>query len=140
MHISGPNQMGKVSKYIFALVGSINLCLKEPDSTQNESAQIEQPVQRKRPKHAEILEYFDVGQKEQNQTKFWTFSHQQLHALVSRWVTATVRVAPIVTLLIQLLLTARRLTLGRNKLTPACNDPPSLSLISFYHTIYHTKI
>ena len=116
-----------MSKYIFALVGSINLCLKEPDSTQNESAQIEQPVQRKRPKHAEILEYFDVGLK-------------QLHALVSGWVTATVRVAPIVTLLIQLLFTARRQTLGRNKLTPACNDPPSLSLISFYHTIYHTKI
>jgi hypothetical protein len=55
-------------------VGSRNLRLTTPDSLQKESAQSDHPALRKRPKYAEILGYFNVVQKQQNQTTFWTFS------------------------------------------------------------------
>jgi hypothetical protein len=43
---------------------------KKPGSMQKESVQSNHPAWRKRPKCAEILGYFDVGQKHQNLTTF----------------------------------------------------------------------
>ena len=62
-------------------VGSLNLCLKMPDSMQKESAQSDHPIQRKRPKHAEILGYFGVGPNLLNPTTFWTFSQGRVVGL-----------------------------------------------------------
>ena len=56
------------------VVGTLNLYLKTPGTMQKESDQSDHPVMRKRPKCAVLLEYFDVGLKEQNRTTFWTFS------------------------------------------------------------------
>ena len=62
-------------------VGSLNLCLKKPDSLQKESAQSDHPAKRKRSKCAEILGYFAGGPKLQNSTTFWTFSQGRVIGL-----------------------------------------------------------
>ena len=41
---------------------------------EKESDQSDHPVLRKRPKRADLLEYFDVSLKQQNRTTFWAFS------------------------------------------------------------------
>ena len=62
-------------------VGSLNLCLKTPDSIQKESAQSDHPIQGKRPKRAEILGYFYVGPNLLNPTTFWKFSQGRVVGL-----------------------------------------------------------
>ena len=44
-------------------MGSLNLCLREPESMQKESVQSDHTARRKRPKCAQKLRYFDVGPK-----------------------------------------------------------------------------
>jgi hypothetical protein len=48
---------------------------------QKESVQSDNPAWRKRPKHAEILGYFDVGPKHQNLKTFLTFSRGRVIGL-----------------------------------------------------------
>ena len=62
-------------------VGSLNLCLKTPDSMQKELAQSNHPAQRKRPKRAELLGYFAGGPKLQNPTTFGAFSQGRVIGL-----------------------------------------------------------
>ena len=62
-------------------VGSLNLCLKKPDSLQKEPVQSEHPALRKCPKCAKILGYFVVGPKHQNWTIFWMFSWSKVIGL-----------------------------------------------------------
>ena len=62
-------------------VGSLNLCLKKPESLKKELAQSDHPAQRKRPKCAELLRYFAGGPKLQNPTTFWTFSQGRVIGL-----------------------------------------------------------
>jgi hypothetical protein len=56
------------------VVGILHLCLKKPESTKKESAQSDHPTQRKHMKCVKILEYLDVGPKQQNWTTYCTFS------------------------------------------------------------------
>ena len=67
-----PPKSGKLSEMY--VVGTLNLCPETPGTVQKGSDQFDNPVQRKRPKHAELLGYFDIGLKQLNRTTFWTFS------------------------------------------------------------------
>jgi hypothetical protein len=66
---SGNSKLSK--QYV---VGTLNLYLKTPCTMQKETDQSDHPVLRKRSKHADLLQYFDVSLKQQNRTTFWTFS------------------------------------------------------------------
>jgi hypothetical protein len=54
-------------------VGSLNLCLRKPDSMQKESVQSNNPLRRKGPKCEKILGYFDIGPNIKIQPHFGHF-------------------------------------------------------------------
>jgi hypothetical protein len=54
------------SKFLEIYVdGTLNLCPDTPGTIQKESDQSDNPVLRKRSKHAEVLKYFDFSLKQQ---------------------------------------------------------------------------